>query len=76
MPNWAKLVTLLGGAFLGLLIVVQLVFGQRLLAGTADIHIRVAHQHTGYLLSAVGLLYVLWTVGLILRVPSSRSEEK
>ncbi len=55
------------GMAVGLLAVVQFVLGRVLLTGTADIGIRMAHEHSGYTLTVLCLLYVALTVYLILR---------
>lgn len=67
-----KAVVAAAGALTGALAVAQLVVGRTLLSGTADIRLRVMHEHLGYTLVAATLLYVLLTSWIILRLPSQQ----
>ncbi len=67
VPTWQKVIVLLLGLAVGLLAVVQFVLGRILLTGTADIGVRMAHEHSGYTLTVLSLIYVCLTVYLILR---------
>lgn len=67
---FARAITVFLGAVVGSLAIAQLVLGRLLLAGTADIGLRVAHEHLGYTLVALTLLHVILCTWLILRKPT------
>lgn len=63
-----KNVLLIGGILTALLIIGQLVMGQLILSGRADM-IK-SHQHSGYLTVVVTLLYVAGSLQAIVRMPT------
>ena len=68
MNGTSKAVLIFLGALSALLIVAQLVLGQLILGGRADL-IK-AHQHSGYTAVVVGLLYIVGSLVTIASLPT------
>lgn len=68
MSGTSKTLLLIGGILTALLIIGQLVMGQLILSGRADM-IK-SHQHSGYLTVAITLLYVAGSLMAIVKIPT------
>jgi hypothetical protein len=55
------------GFLAAVLIVAQVVMGQLILQG--QVSLRTAHQHSGYLTVAVSLIYIGWSMAVIISTP-------
>jgi hypothetical protein len=68
MKAWQKLFMAAWGTLVGALIVAQLAMGRVILAG-ATAQVKKMHEHTGYLTTALALLYVTCSVVVMLHLP-------
>src|SRR5262249_28895188 len=68
MNRAQKLALIILGVLSALLVLSQLILGQLVLGGRADL-IK-SHQHTGYLTVCVGLVYILFSLISIARLPT------
>lgn len=59
------------GILAAVLIVAQLVMGLLILQGQATL--QKAHQHSGYLTVAVSLVYIAWSLAIIVSLPKRSS---
>jgi hypothetical protein len=69
-----KTLLMIGGILAALLIVGQLVLGQLILAGSANL-IK-THQHSGYMTVVVALIYIAFSVAAISRLPAAPKPPK
>jgi hypothetical protein len=69
MSTATKTTLLILGFLSAILIMTQLVMGLLILNG-ADAKIRTAHQHSGYLMVGVSLVYVLFSLTKVLSLPT------
>ncbi len=67
MSTTQKIILFLLGGLSALLIVAQLVLGQLILSGRADL-IK-AHQHSGYLAVTVALVYIVVSLAMVAMQP-------
>jgi hypothetical protein len=68
MTHTRKVVLMIGGLLAALLVVSQLVMGQLILGGNANL-IK-AHQHSGYTTVVVSLLYIGGSLATIAGLPT------
>ena len=72
MSGKVKLIVLALGISAVMLILSQVGLALAILKG-GDAGIRKAHQHSGYMMAAVSLLYVIWSLRIIAGTPARKN---